>query len=40
VQQGAIKIDGARVDDIKHVEKSWSGKVLQKGNHQFIKIVV
>jgi tyrosyl-tRNA synthetase len=38
VEQGAIKIDGARVDDVRHTETSWSGKVLQKGNHQFIKI--
>ncbi len=40
VQQGAIKIDGARVQDVKHAESSWHGKVLQKGNHQFVKIVV
>ena len=39
VEQGAIKIDGARVDDVRHAEKSWNGRVLQKGNHQFIKIV-
>lgn len=38
VQQGAIKVDGARVDDVRHVEPSWRGKVLQKGNHQFIRI--
>jgi tyrosyl-tRNA synthetase len=38
VEQGAIKLDGARIDDVRHVETSWSGKVLQKGNHQFVKI--
>jgi tyrosyl-tRNA synthetase len=40
VAQGAIKIDGARIDDVRHAEKSWNGKVLQKGNHQFIRIVM
>jgi tyrosyl-tRNA synthetase len=39
VIQGAIKIDGARIDDVRHAEKSWNGRVLQKGNHQFIRIV-
>jgi tyrosyl-tRNA synthetase len=39
VTQGAIKIDGARIDDVRHAEKSWNGRVLQKGNHQFIRIV-
>ena len=38
VEQGAIKIDGTRVDDVRHAEPSWNGKVLQKGNHQFVKI--
>lgn len=38
VAQGAIKIDGTRVDDPRHVEKPWTGKVLQKGNHQFVRI--
>ena len=38
VQQGAIKVDGARIDDVRHVEPSWDGRVVQKGNHQFIKI--
>ena len=38
VEQGAIKIDGTRVDDVRHAEKSWDGKVLQKGNHQFIRL--
>jgi tyrosyl-tRNA synthetase len=38
VEQGAIKLDGARIEDVRHVETSWSGKVLQKGNHQFVKI--
>jgi tyrosyl-tRNA synthetase len=39
VQQGGIKIDGKRVDDVRHAESSWDGKVLQKGNHQFVRIV-
>lgn len=39
VQQGAIKIDGERVDDVRHVVESWDGKVVQKGNHQFVRIV-
>ena len=38
VQQGAIKIDGVRADDVRHIEPTWHGKVLQKGNHQFLKI--
>jgi tyrosyl-tRNA synthetase len=40
VQQGAVKVDGTRVDDPRHVEASWHGKVLQKGNHQFVRIAV
>ncbi len=40
VQQGAVKIDGTRVDDAHHTERSWDGKVLQKGNHQFVRILV
>jgi tyrosyl-tRNA synthetase len=39
VQQGAIKIDGTRADDVRHIEPSWRGKVLQKGNHQFVRIL-
>ena len=39
VEQGAIKIDGQRADDVRREEVSWSGKVLQKGNHQFIRLV-
>ncbi len=39
VEQGAIKINGGRASDAKHVEQSWHGKVLQKGNHQFVRIV-
>lgn len=38
VGQGAVKIDGARVDDPRHSEPSWDGKVLQKGNHQFVRL--
>jgi tyrosyl-tRNA synthetase len=39
IEQGAVKLDGARVDDPQHVEKSWNAKVLQKGNHTFVRIV-
>jgi len=39
IAQGAVKIDGSRADDPRLVETSWDGKVLQKGNHQFVKIV-
>jgi tyrosyl-tRNA synthetase len=35
---GAVKVDGARVDDPKHTEADWRGKVLQKGNHQFVRL--
>jgi tyrosyl-tRNA synthetase len=35
---GAIKVDGARVEDPKSVDSDWRGKVLQKGNHQFVKL--
>ena len=38
VAQGAVKVDGVRVDDPKRVERPWTGKVLQKGNHQFVRI--
>lgn len=40
VAQGAVKIDGVRVDDARHTEPSWDGKVLQKGNHQFVRLSV
>ena len=40
VAQGAVKIDGVRIDDARHVPASWDGKVLQKGNHQFARISV
>lgn len=35
---GAIKVDGARVEDAKRAESDWRGKVLQKGNHQFVRL--
>ncbi|MBC5807733.1 MAG: tyrosine--tRNA ligase [Candidatus Eremiobacter antarcticus] len=38
VRQGAIKVDGKRIDDEKHRESSWRDKVLQKGNHQFARL--
>jgi tyrosyl-tRNA synthetase len=38
VAQGAVKVDGVRVDDARHTESSWDGKVLQKGNHQFVRL--
>jgi tyrosyl-tRNA synthetase len=39
VAAGAVKVDGDRVDDAQHVEPSWHGKVLQKGNHGFVRII-
>jgi tyrosyl-tRNA synthetase len=39
IEQGAIKIDGERAGDGRRTGASWNGKVLQKGNHQFIRIV-
>jgi tyrosyl-tRNA synthetase len=38
VRHGAVKVDGERVDDPRFVASSWIGKVLQKGNHQFVKL--
>jgi tyrosyl-tRNA synthetase len=38
IAAGAVKVDGARVDDPKHTEADWRGKVLQKGNHQFVRL--
>jgi len=35
---GAIKVNGARVEDAKRAESDWRGKVLQKGNHQFVRL--
>ena len=40
IASGAVKVDGTRVDDAQHAENSWHGKVLQKGNHNFVRIVV
>jgi len=39
VVQGAVKVDGARVEDPKWTERSWIGRVIQKGNHEFARIV-
>jgi tyrosyl-tRNA synthetase len=39
ISAGAVKVDGTRVDDAQHAERSWHGKVLQKGNHQFVRIL-
>jgi tyrosyl-tRNA synthetase len=36
---GAIKVDGARIEDAKRIEADWRGKVLQKGNHQFVRLI-
>src|SRR5215472_15267548 len=36
IEAGAVKVDGRRVEKASHVEPSWHGKVLQKGNHQFV----
>jgi tyrosyl-tRNA synthetase len=38
IEQGAIKIDGARAGEARHVESTWDGKVLQKGNRDFARI--
>lgn len=38
IAAGAVKVDGARADDGKRGEADWRGKVLQKGNHQFVKL--
>lgn len=38
VEQGAIKVDGRKAADSRRTEPSWVGKVLQKGNHQFVRI--
>lgn len=38
IEQGAIKVDGERATPTRETD-SWAGKVLQKGNHQFIRIV-
>ena len=40
ITQGAVKVDGVRIDDPRHTEKTWDGKVLQKGNHQFVRIAI
>ncbi len=39
IEQGAIKVDGARADDPALTKVSWHGAVLQKGNRQFVRIV-
>jgi tyrosyl-tRNA synthetase len=39
IAAGAIKVDGARVEDGKRVDVDWRGKVIQKGNHQFIRLI-
>jgi tyrosyl-tRNA synthetase len=38
IAAGAVKVDGARIDDVKRVDDDWRGKVLQKGNHQFVRL--
>jgi tyrosyl-tRNA synthetase len=38
IAAGAVKVDGARVDDVKRIDGNWRGKVLQKGNHQFVRL--
>lgn len=40
VSQGAVKLDGVRIDDARHTPASWDAKVLQKGNHQFVRIAI
>ena len=38
IAQGAVRVDGIKIDDVRHTVDSWDGKVLQKGNHQFVRI--
>ena len=38
IAAGAVKVDGTRIDDAKHAVTDWRGKVLQKGNHQFVRL--
>jgi tyrosyl-tRNA synthetase len=38
IAAGAIKVDGARVEEGKRGDADWRGKVIQKGNHQFIRL--
>ena len=38
IEQGAVKVDGQRADDGQLSYASWNGKVLQKGNHNFVRI--
>ena len=40
VAAGAVRIDGRRVEDARYVPSAWHGCVLQKGNHQFVRIVL
>lgn len=39
VEQGAIKLDGERMSDYRSSANGWHGKVLQKGNHQFVRLI-
>jgi tyrosyl-tRNA synthetase len=39
IAAGAVKVDGERVDDPKRAEAEWRGKVVQKGNHQFVRLL-
>jgi tyrosyl-tRNA synthetase len=38
IKDGAIKVDGARVAGEESANTNWSGKVLQKGNHRFVRL--
>jgi len=38
IEQGAVKLDGKRVDDAQQAQDSWDGRVLQRGNHHFVRI--
>jgi tyrosyl-tRNA synthetase len=38
IEQGAVKLDGQRVEDPANERDSWDGAVLQKGNHTFVRI--
>jgi len=38
IEQGAVKLDGKRVDDAQQAPESWDGRVLQRGNHHYVRI--
>jgi tyrosyl-tRNA synthetase len=40
LEQGAVKLDGERVADPLAIPTSWNGRILQRGNHNFVRVVV